>query len=71
MPKATVRIRAADKSRTYRLLEETVTISGGTLEHDLRLEPTGYVRLFGRIIDGRTGAPPESSTRSGQSRPPE
>jgi len=55
MPRATVRIRAADLSSRYHLFEKTIEIAGGEIEFDIPMVPTHYVLLKGKILDARTG----------------
>jgi hypothetical protein len=55
LPRPTVRVRAADRSGVYALFEQTLTIDGEALEHDIRLTPTHFVLLRGRAIDAVTG----------------
>ena len=59
MPAAEVRLRIADKSRRYRLYEERHVLHRGDNELDVRLEPTHFVRLHGRVLDADTGEPLE------------
>ncbi len=55
MPRATVRIRAADGSSRYHLFETTIEITGSEIEFDIPMVPTHYVLLQGKILDARAG----------------
>ena len=59
-PAATVRLRIADTSKRYELNEQTFTVSGGAWNGTIRMVPTHFVRLHGRILwrDGDKLRPP-------------
>lgn len=45
-----VRLRVADTSKRYELNEQTLTVTGGAWDGTIRLVPTHWVRLHGRIL---------------------
>jgi hypothetical protein len=55
MPRPTIRVRAADGTDTYHLLETTLRLEASAREFDIELRPTGFVLLRGRVIDASTG----------------
>lgn len=59
-PAATVRLRVADTSGRYELNQQTFTVTGGAWDGTIRLVPTHFVRLHGRILwrDGDRLRPP-------------
>ena len=59
-PAATVRLRVADTSGRYELSEQTFTVTGGAWNGTIRLVPTHFVHLHGRILwrDGDKLRPP-------------
>lgn len=59
-PAATVRLRIADTSKRYELNEQTFTVSGGAWNGTVRMVPTHFVRLHGRVLwrDGDKLRPP-------------
>jgi hypothetical protein len=60
LPARDVRLRVADGSNRYRLYEERFTATGDVLDVEVRLVPTGWVRLHGRVLvrDGARLRPP-------------
>lgn len=57
VPRARVRVRAHDQERTYAAFERELVLEEGKQTFDIRLQPTHYVRLHGRVVDGATGKP--------------
>lgn len=45
-----VRLRVADSTRAYETLEREITLTGGALDIDVRLVPTHWLRLHGRVL---------------------
>ena len=57
VPKPKVRLRVYDGSHVYALYERTMTLASKTERVEVRLEPTNYIKLRGRVLDGSTGKP--------------
>jgi hypothetical protein len=55
-----VRLRVADTSNEYRLDERTLTVTGAAWDGTIRLVPTHWVLVHGRVLwrDGTTLRPP-------------
>jgi hypothetical protein len=67
LPARDVRLRIADGSNQYRLYEQRFTATSDVLDVEVRLVPTGYVRLHGRVLvrDGARVRPPPITGQMG------
>jgi hypothetical protein len=57
MPQGEVRVRVFDADHVYALFEDVVKLAGATQTLELRLKPSNYIRLHGRVLDAATGEP--------------
>jgi hypothetical protein len=48
-PAASVRVRVADSTNAHELFEQTFAVTGNALDVDVKLVPTHWLRLHGRI----------------------
>ena len=60
MPRPAIRLRVYDREHIYALYEATLVATAEVTRNEVRLRPTGWVRLHGKVLwrDGKRWRPP-------------